>query len=332
MKLVTPLLEKSGVRNALVMPNLKPPITTTSQALSYKKELQVLAPNVNFLMTLYLVPELTPKEIYLAKKSGVVGVKSYPRGVTTNSDSGIESYTAYYHIFKAMEEVGMILNLHGEIPSDADNGVCVLNAEEKFLTHLKQLNKDFPNLKIVLEHATTKAAVEMVKSLNDNVGCTITIHHLELTVDDWAGCCHCYCKPVAKFPYDRKALQDVVREGHKKFFLGTDSAPHARHLKEGPNSAAGVFTGPYVTEYLAHALDSFNAIDKLEGFACINGRNFYGLDVKKDLINGQNRGISRLENSNFKILDELPFKDDEGIERTVVPYKAGKILNWKLKK
>jgi dihydroorotase len=162
MKTVAPLLDQ--VRLAYVMPNLVPPISTTAQALQYKKELEALAPDTQFLMTLYLNPNLTPEEIKIAAAAGISGVKSYPRGVTTNSDGGIESYTIYYPVFKAMEECGLVLNLHGEIPSDPNNDVCILNAEEKFLKHLVQLHKDFPKLRIVLEHATTKAAVETVNN------------------------------------------------------------------------------------------------------------------------------------------------------------------------
>jgi len=144
-----------------------------------------------------------------------VGVKSYPRGVTTNSDGGIESYEAYYPVFQAMEEVGMVLNLHGEIPSNPEANVSVLNAEEKFLPHLISLHHQFPKLRIVLEHATSRAAVECVKSLGETVGCTITAHHLALIVDDWAGQSWNFCKPVAKTPDDRLALQEIIREGKR---------------------------------------------------------------------------------------------------------------------
>lgn len=143
----------------------------------------------------------------------VLGVKSYPRGVTTNSEGGIESYEAYYPVFAAMEEAGMVLNLHGEVPSAAATNTCVLNAEPAFLPHLRKLHAQFPKLRIVLEHATTRAAVECVKSLGDTVACTITAHHLALTVDDWAGQSWHFCKPVAKYPDDRAALREVVREG-----------------------------------------------------------------------------------------------------------------------
>lgn len=140
-------------------------------------------------------------------------MKSYPRGVTTNSDGGTESYEAYYPIFEAMQEEDMVLNLHGEIPSNASTNTHVLNAEPRFLPHLKSLHVKFPRLRIVLEHATTRAAVETVCSLGDTVACTITAHHLALTVDDWAGQSWNYCKPVAKYPDDREALREIVRQG-----------------------------------------------------------------------------------------------------------------------
>ncbi|CAG8667173.1 17035_t:CDS:2 [Racocetra persica] len=306
MEMVAPRIAEGGVSLCYVMPNLKPPITSTEQALEYKAQLERLAPNVTFLMSLYLCPELTPEEIRKAKKHGIVGVKSYPRGVTTNSESGIESYAIYYPVFKAMEEVGLILNLHGELPSDADQDICVMNAEEKFLVHLKQLHNDFPKLKIVLEHATTKAAVDTVKDLGDTIGCTITIHHLQLIVDDWAGQCHNFCKPVAKFPHDRQALRDVVLEEHPRFFLGTDSAPHPAYLKECAHSCAGVFTTPLAIPYLATVLDSFGAINCLRKFACENGKKFYGVSEE-----GKYREITLVKET---LLVPHSYSFDESVE------------------
>ncbi|RHZ88452.1 hypothetical protein Glove_22g60 [Diversispora epigaea] len=327
MEMVVPRIIEGGVSLCYVMPNLTPPITTTEQALAYRAQLQSLAPNVTFLMSLYLSSELTPEEIKKAKSQGIVGVKSYPRGVTTNSDSGIENYEIYYPVFRAMEEVGMILNLHGEIPSDPEKDICVLNAEEKFLVHLRQLHQDFPKLKIVLEHATTKASVEMVKSLGDTVGCTITIHHLQLIVDDWAGKCHNFCKPVAKFPHDRQALRDIILEGHPRFFLGTDSAPHPAHLKECAQSCAGVFTTPLALPYLATTLDSFGAIDKLRGFACENGKKFYGI---KDDESKSHHEIT-LVKQKLSVPEFYSFgKFSETRQSFVVPFWAGKDLTWKI--
>jgi dihydroorotase len=192
------------------------------------------------------------------------------------------------------------------------------------LKHLVQLHKDFPNLKIVLEHVTSAAAVETVKSLGDTVGCTITIHHLELLVDDWAGCCHNFCKPVAKFPKDRDALRQVVKEGHPRFFLGTDSAPHPRTAKETSTAAAGVFVTPFMAPYLVHILESFGALDKLNGFASKFGRQFYGIPTLNDV------SLLSLEKKAFSIPTAIPYVDDQGKRAEVVPFLAGKSLGWTL--
>ncbi|KAI8818292.1 uncharacterized protein EV422DRAFT_177650 [Fimicolochytrium jonesii] len=331
MRAVTPLIRDSGIATAYVMPNLKPPVTTTEQALAYKKQLEELAPGVNFLMTLYLSPELTPEEIKKAAKAGIAGVKSYPRGVTTNSDSGIESYETYYPVFRAMEESDMVLNLHGEVPSDPSSDICIMNAEEKFLTHLRTLHAAFPKLRIVLEHATTQAAVETVKSLGDTVACTITVHHLTLTVDDWAGQAHHFCKPVAKFPHDRAALRGVIREAHPRFFLGTDSAPHPRKNKEAAGTAvAGVFTGtPLLLPYLASVLEEFGALERLEGFVSGFGRRFYKLEERHPAPVAT-RAVIRLKRSEVVVPQEYGFVDDEGEKSSVVPFLAGKTLRWSL--
>ncbi|KAF4600770.1 hypothetical protein EYR38_005415 [Pleurotus pulmonarius] len=264
--LVTPHVREGGFSLAYVMPNLKPPITTTEQALAYKHDLEKIDPSVHYLMTLYLSPELTPDEIRKAKRAGIVGVKSYPRGVTTNSDGGIESYEVYYPVFEAMQEVDMVLNLHGEVPSDASANVHILNAEPTFLPHLFALHAAFPRLRIVLEHATTRAAIEAVKSCGNTVGCTITPHHLALTVDDWAGQALNFCKPVAKYPDDRQALRQVIKEGHPRFFLGSDSAPHPSHAKTtcatDHGCAAGIYTSPILLPLVTDLLDSFGALDK----------------------------------------------------------------------
>jgi len=251
------------------------------------------------------------------------GVKSYPRGVTTNSDGGIESYEAYYPVFEAMEEVGMVLNLHGEIPSNPAANVSVLNAEEKFLPHLVSLHRRFPKLRIVLEHATSRAAVECVRSLGDTVACTITAHHLALTVDDWAGQSWNFCKPVAKTPHDRLALQEIIREGHPQFFLGSDSAPHPSASKStaSPDQpcAAGIFTSPILLPLVAHILDSFGAIDRLVDFTSTFGRKFYQREVSADT------STVVLKKTPMKIQAEFTSGD-----QTLVPFLAGKTLDWSI--
>ncbi|EJU06537.1 dihydroorotase [Dacryopinax primogenitus] len=322
-ELVTPHVSKGGFRLAYIMPNTKPPITTTVQAIEYKKQLQKIEPNVEFLMTLYLSPDLTPEEVKKAKAAGVVGVKSYPRGVTTGSEGGIESYEVYYPVFQAMEEAGLVLNLHGEVPSDATHNICVLNAEIAFLPHLLKLHTEFPKLKIVLEHATTRQSVETVKSLGETVGCTITPHHLAMTADDWAGNSWHFCKPVAKFPDDRQALQDIIREGHPRFFLGSDSAPHPPKSKSTamPSSpcAAGIYTSPILLPLVAHLLESFGALHRLEAFVSTNGRKYYEYEVP------QGTAPVKLERAPLQIEEEWKLDGD-----AVVPFWAGKQLNWSI--
>jgi len=325
-KLIAKQVSDGGVGLAYVMPNLQPPIKTTDEALEYKKLLQSYNPNVEFLMTLYLTPELTPEEIYKAAKAGIVGVKSYPRGVTTNSDSGVESYTIYYDVFRAMEEVNMVLNIHGEVPSNPDSNVCVMNAEIEFLKNLEELHRDFPNLKIVLEHATTKESIKLIKSINSpNVACSITVHHLQLIMDDWAGQCHNFCKPVAKYPTDREALRSVIRDGLPQFFLGSDSAPHPRIKKESAKAPAGVFTTPNILPYLANIFESFGCLDKLHDFCCVNGRKFYGLPLNLDT----RKKVTLIKSPNT-IPDEYPYEDENGVKQSVVPFLANQTINWKL--
>jgi dihydroorotase len=325
MKSVTPKLTEGGVQTAFVMPNLTPPIRNTEQALKYWEELKAINPDVTYLMSLYLSPELTPEEIFKASENGIVGVKSYPRGVTTNSESGIESYETYYPIFEAMEKCNMVLNLHGEIPSNPDQGICILNAEEKFLVELQKLHARFPKLRIVLEHATTKAAVEMVKSLGDTVGCTITVHHLDLIIDDWASNTHNFCKPVAKFPHDRDALRQIVKEGHPRFFLGSDSAPHPKHAKLTNQPCAGVYTTPHILPYLATVFEKLGCLENLENYSCLNGAKFYQLDLEKL----KSRKL-KLVKETWQVPEEHKFTLDSGEPSCVVPFLAGKSLNWRI--
>ncbi|PPQ83287.1 hypothetical protein CVT25_004026 [Psilocybe cyanescens] len=326
-ELITPHVRKGGFDLAYVMPNLKPPVTSTEQALQYKADLERIDPNVNYLMTLYLSPELTPDEIRKAKKAGITGVKSYPRGVTTNSDGGIESYEMYYPIFEAMQEVDMVLNLHGEVPSDADANIHVLNAEPSFLPHLIKIHLAFPKLRIVLEHATTRAAVEAVKKCGPTVACTITAHHLALIVDDWAGQSWNFCKPVAKFPDDRQALRDVVKEGHPRFFLGSDSAPHPPSAKSTSTPthacAAGVYTSPILLPLVAHLLESFGALDKLEIFVSDNGRAFYRQPVEQ---HEAARVIKLRKPSSKKLVDGNYVLGNESL----IPFWAGKEIGWEI--
>jgi len=293
-------------------------------AKEYKNRLRQLSSEVEFLMTLYLSDVLDPNDVKNWKAAGVVGVKSYPRGVTTNSDEGIESYDKYDELFRAMEEHGIVLNLHGEIPSDHSRNICVLNAEERFLPTLANLAKKYPKLRIVLEHATTAAAVQAVMACGDNVACTITAHHLALTVDDWAGQSFHFCKPVAKFPEDRRALQEAIKSGNKKFFLGSDSAPHPNLSKSRatPTSgcAAGVYTSPVLLPLVAHLLDSFGAIDRLADFTSNFGRDFYQVPL--------NPGAPKVVLQKVQGVRVQAEYSNGG--KTVVPFWAGKDLEWQI--
>ncbi len=311
LRMVAPLVRAGGVGRCLVMPNTRPAVSTTAEAMQYHEALAALVPDVQFLMSLYLMPTLTPEEIEQAASQGIFGVKCYPRGVTTNAESGVEDFARYGTVFAAMEETGMALFIHGEVPSDDSRDICVLNAEECFLPELMRLHERYPRLRIVLEHVTTEAAVSCVKQLGDTVAATVTAHHLDLTVDDWAGQNHNFCKPVAKYPHDRDALRQVVCEGHPRFFLGSDSAPHPRDKKEAACGCAGVFTTPLLMPYLADCFDRLGCLDRLQDFTSTFGRTFHGLP--------ENRGTITLEKCETTVPDAYG---------SVVPYRAGEKLSW----
>lgn len=324
MELVTPTIRKGGVNTVFVMPNLVPPITTVKHALDYKRQLETIEPDVNFHMSLYLHPSITPETVREAKEAGITGIKSYPAGVTTNSTSGVVSYESFYQVFAEMEKHDMVLNLHGEVPSSKDNNVTVLDAEAAFLPTLLDLHKRFPNLRIILEHCTSAAAIEAVKSCGPTVAATITAHHMFLIVDDWAGDPHCFCKPVAKFPSDRDAILKTAASGNPKFFFGTDSAPHPAVSKRGGDKvAAGVFTQP---DAVSHVLCAFEqAIDRgvlkaedvseerLVAFLSKNGRAFYRSPDERNekIVLGRNKST----------VAPLLANEDSSIE--VVPFRRG---------
>ncbi|KAF8539804.1 hypothetical protein BDD12DRAFT_917264 [Trichophaea hybrida] len=329
METVVPTVRQGGASLAYVMPNLVPPITTVEQALAYHSKLQALDPSVAFLMTLYLSPGITPSVIAAAAATGkIAGVKSYPKGLTTNSDAGVVDYASFYPVFAAMEEHDLVLNLHGESPSSETT--TILNAEETFLPTLLALHERFPKLRIVLEHCTTAAAVEAVKKCGPTVAATITAHHLYLTIDQWADNPHCFCKPVAKLPSDRQALLDAATSGDPRFFLGTDSAPHPKSAKIGSKSgklAAGVFTQPYAVQYVATAFDRLGKIDKLKAFVSEFGRTFYktvekGWEKADDLAKDS---VILEKEPGTVVVNEI----GEG-EGTVVPFMAGEKL-WSVR-
>jgi dihydroorotase len=303
-------------------------------------------------MTLYLSPSLTPAEIQQAAKQGISGVKSYPRGVTTGSDQGVESYERYYDVFEEMERQDLVLNLHGEVPSNPKDvrpllsrsfesskrkqGTTVLNAEPRFLSHLISLHSRFPRLRIVLEHATTQEAIQTVLALGPTVSCSITAHHLLLTIDDWAGQPLHYCKPVAKSYEDRTALRQALISGNPKFFLGSDSAPHPFRNKmpslpltaQGEVEkacsacAAGVYTSPYLLPIIAHAFEAVEPViplDRLEDYVSNNGRAFYRVQAEEGRFVTLRRSQGKVERA-FRL----------GGEDYVIPYKAGEAIGWEV--
>ena len=283
-------------------------------------------------MSLYLHPSITRETIKEAKQAGISGVKSYPAGVTTNSSSGVVSYEQFYPVFEELEQQDLVLNLHGEVPSSATNEVTVLSAEEAFLPTLLDLHRRFPRLRIVLEHCTTAAAIEAVKSCGATVAATITAHHLSLIIDDWAGDPHCFCKPVAKLPSDRRALLKAAVSGNPKFFLGTDSAPHPAISKRGDKVAAGVFTQPYAVGYVLSALevavqkgmlqDSDVSEEALKGFLGEFGRKFHKApDPHGERVIIRNGGAQ---------VDSILRSSDGSVE--VVPFRRGQTVwsvEWK---
>ncbi|KAL6716716.1 dihydroorotase [Lecanora helva] len=332
MELVTPQIQKGGCDTVYVMPNLQPPITTVAQALDYHGKLAKLAPDVTFLMSLFLHPSLTPEAIREAAETGVIyGVKLYPAGVTTNSQDGVLDIEQYYHIFKAMEEHDLVLNLHGEMTGSPPD-VTTLNAEAKFVPQLCKLYQRFPFLRIVLEHVSTREGLEAVRKCGPTVAGTITAHHLWVTNEDATQDAFSFCKPVAKTLEDRKALVRAVLDPSSRFFFGSDSAPHPVQSKRGPSCAAGCFTQGWTTSLVIGALqeglsqgwirDEDVTREALEGFLSRNGRKFYGLPqpLKTNRIFLEKRG---------ETIPQGIKSQDRSIE--VVPFRAGKevmSLSW----
>jgi dihydroorotase len=307
---------------AIVMPNLKPPVTTVDAALAYRDRiLGAAGPSSRFvpLMTLYLTDDTSADEIAKAKASGaIVAVKVYPAGATTNSDAGVTSLDRARHAIAAIEKHGLVLSLHGEV-TDAD--VDVYDRERVYIERtLRKLVRDFPGLRIVLEHVTTREAAEFVASAGANVAATITPQHLM-----WSRNAmlvggvrpHFYCLPILKRETHRRALVAAATSGSRKFFLGTDSAPHARDLKEHACGCAGCYSAPLALELYAEAFEDAGALDRLEGFASLHGAAFYGLAPHDDTVT--------LVRDPWTVPDAYPFGDD-----TVVPLRAGETVRWRL--
>ena len=306
---------------AVIMPNLRPPVTTTAQALAYKARIQAAVPaGLAFepLMTLYLTDILPPDEIARAREAGIVAAKLYPAGATTNSDAGVTDLRKIYPVLEAMQREGVLLLVHGEVTS---SDIDLFDREAVFIEqHLIPLRRDFPGLKIVMEHITTKEAADYVAAGDANLGATITAHHLLYNRNAiFTGGIrpHYYCLPVLKRETHRQALLAAATSGSDKFFLGTDSAPHPAHLKEHASGCAGCYTAHAALELYAEAFDSVGALDKLEAFASFNGPAFYGL--------ARNSGTVTLKRETWTAPESYPFG-----EAIVKPLRGGEALGWKL--
>ncbi|WP_375171179.1 dihydroorotase [Marinobacter sp.] len=306
---------------AIIMPNLVPPVTTTDAALAYRERILAQAGDTGFqpLMTLYLTETTTPETIREAKAAGVVAAKLYPAGATTNSDSGVKDIRNIYPVLEAMAECGMLLLVHGEV-TDAD--IDIFDREKVFLDRvLAPTMAAFPNLKVVLEHITTADSAEFVQQHSgDNLAATLTPQHLmynrnHMLVGGIRP--HLYCLPILKRNRHQQALRDAVASGDKRFFLGTDSAPHAKDRKEAACGCAGCYSAYGAIGLYADIFEELGILDKLEAFASFNGADFYGLPRHTDTIT--------LVRAPWTMPEQLPLAGGH-----IVPLKAGETVNWRL--
>lgn len=326
MQAVLPYTARQFAR-AIVMPNLKPPVTTTAQALAYRQRILAALPQgLSFtpLMTLYLTGSTSAEEIRRAKVSGLVqGIKLYPAGATTNSDAGVTNVTGCASVLEAMQAADLPLLVHGEV---VDPDVDLFDREKVFIDRvLEPLRRDFPALRIVFEHITTREAVDYVRDAAPGIAATLTAHHLlynrnALFVAPEGGTYvrpHYFCLPVLKREGHRQALLTAATSGNPRFFLGTDSAPHARGAKESACGCAGCFTAAHALELYAAAFESVGALERLEGFASFYGADFYRLPRNTERVT--------LKREAQTVPSELAFGDT-----VIVPLNAGQTLAWRL--
>jgi dihydroorotase len=314
LRTVAPYTARQFAR-AIVMPNLVPPITTVDAAAAYRERI-VAAAGQGFtpLMTCYLTDETSPDEVERGFKDGVwIAAKLYPAGATTNSASGVTDFRKIYPVLERMQKIGMVLCVHGEV---TDPDVDVFDREAVFIERvLSTIVKDFPRLKIVLEHVTTADAIDFVLAAGPNVAATVTPQHLIINRNAiFAGGLrpHAYCLPVAKREKHRLAVRRAAVSGDPKFFLGTDSAPHARSAKESACGCAGIFNAPFALESYAAVFEEEGALDRFEAFASINGARFYDLPVNEETVT--------LQKTETAVPDEVG---------GIVPFHAGETLGWK---
>jgi dihydroorotase len=307
---------------AIVMPNLKSPVITTPLALAYRDRIRAALPagsNFQPLMTLYLTDRTAPEEVAQARASGcIAGFKLYPAGATTNSESGVTDLRNIRRVLEQMSEHGMVLQVHGEVTTA---GVDVFDREARFIDEvLLPLCVRHPGLRIVFEHITTRRAVDFVRSARAGVAATITAHHLLMNRNAmFSGGIrpHLYCLPILKTEVDREALIDAATSGDPRFFLGTDSAPHARHTKEAACGCAGIFSAHAAIELYAEVFDSVGRLPLLPGFAAEFGADFYGLPRNQDFIT--------LSAEPWKVPDTYDFGGE-----TLVPLRAGEMVGWRM--
>lgn len=323
LQLTVPHVAKQ-VRRCVAMPNLVPPVTTTEQALAYRERIMHHVPSskkdtFHPMMTLYMTESLKPEEIRKAKATNlIVAVKYYPAGATTNSDAGVTDIEKIYPVLETMSEVGMPLLVHGEV---TDQTVDIFDREPAFIERfLRPLVQKMPNLKIVMEHITTEEAVKFVMESPENVGATITCQHLlynRNAIFQGGLRPHKYCLPVLKREKHRQALLKAIASGNKKFFMGTDSAPHVIEKKQSGCGCAGIYTSFASLELYAEAFESVNSLHLLEAFATQNGADFYDLE--------RNEGQTVLLKSEWTVPEYYDFNDSK-----LVPLKAGETLSWQL--
>ena len=309
---------------AIVMPNLKPPVTTAEMALAYRARILAARPasgpgsDFEPLMTLYLTDNTPPSEIERARAAGVVALKLYPAGATTNSDAGVTDIRKTYATLEAMQRAGLLLLVHGEV---TDGEIDLFDREAVFIDRvMTPLRRDFPELKVVFEHITTREAAQYVADAGARTAATITAHHLLYNRNAlFMGGLrpHFYCLPVLKRELHRQALVAAATSGSDRFFLGTDSAPHAAALKEQSVCGAGCYTAPAALELYAEAFEAAGALDRLEGFASHHGPDFYGLP--------RNSGTVTLVRQPRTLPETLPFGDT-----VIKPLRGGETLHWSL--
>jgi dihydroorotase len=315
LRLVGPLTSNT-FSGALIMPNLVPPITTKEALLSYKDRIKEACKDDNFepYVTLFFQNDYS-YEFLEDIRSDIIGIKLYPAGITTNSETGVSSMDVEVlrPTLESMSKLGIPLCIHGETKG------FVMDREKEFMPIYESIAKAFPDLKIIMEHITTKDAVELLDKY-DNLYATVTLHHLLITLDDVAGGMlnpHLFCKPIAKRPEDRSALLNAALKGHPKLMFGSDSAPHPKHKKECCGCAAGVFTSPIALQVLVELFEKHSCLDKLNDFVSLNAKKIYNLKVSPKTI--------KLIKKDFSVPEIYEYKNEN-----VVPMYAGEIIPWSI--